>query len=65
MVEIKEIHPYDGHDDWILHYAEDENGTRYLMEQIETGIEYGVAVDIYPCPYTYRATDKKDEDINI
>ena len=28
----------------------------YTLLQLETGIEYGMAVDIYPCMYTYEET---------
>ena len=42
--------------DLIKHWAEDENGVKYLMLQNETGAIYAEAVDIYPCPYTYTQT---------
>lgn len=28
----------------------------YTLLQVETGIEYGMAVDVYPCQYTYEET---------
>lgn len=46
----------------IKHYAEDENGKKYYILQNETGIEYAEAIDIYPCRYTYQATEKLIED---
>lgn len=61
IITLKEIHPYEGHSDWILHYAEDQNGKRYYILQVETGIEYDEAVDLYPCRYTYKATNKPIE----
>lgn len=45
-----------------MHYAEDEFGKRYYIEQIETGIEYAEAVDVVPCRYNYIATNKMIED---
>lgn len=63
MVEIKTEYPFQKADSTfdyglIKHWAEDENGKRYIMKQVETGAEYGEAVDVYPCPYTYEVTDK-------
>lgn len=46
----------------IRHYAEDENGVKYYIKQVETGIEYDEAIDVIPCRYTYVATNKKIED---
>ena len=72
MVELKTEYPFirdDGTADngLIKHWAEDEKGIRYIIRQIETGVEYGDAVDIFPCPYTYEVTDKLEqtEDNNI
>lgn len=48
----------------IKHYAEDENGNKYYIKQVETDIEYSEAVDVYPCRYTYIATDKKVDSEN-
>ena len=39
--------------DLIKHYSDQG----FVMRQIETGIEYGEAVDVYPCQYTYEETD--------
>lgn len=66
MVELKEEYPYKDwngvlKDNLIRHYAEDKDGVRYYIIQIETGIEYTEAVDLYPCRYTYKVTDKKIE----
>ena len=44
------------------HYAEDENGKKYYIVQVETGAEYSEVVDVAPCQYTYRATDKVVEE---
>jgi hypothetical protein len=46
----------------IRHYAEDNQGNKYYIKQVETGIEYAEAVDVIPCKYTYEITEKK---INI
>lgn len=46
----------------IRHYAEDEQGNKYYIKQVETGIEYPEAVDVIPCRYTYVVTDKKIEE---
>lgn len=32
-----------------------------LIKQVETGILYASAVDVYPCRYTYEETDKPIE----
>lgn len=62
MVEIKTEYPLilDGVErkDLIKHYAVDENGIRYLMTQGETGHKYAEAVDLYPCKYSYTATEE-------
>lgn len=42
----------------IKHYAEDEQGNKYYIKQIETEIEYREAVDTLPCIYSYVVTDK-------
>lgn len=52
-------------DKFIKHYAEDEQGVRYYIRQVETGAEYDEAVDILPCRYTYVVTDKRVEEENI
>jgi hypothetical protein len=43
---------------FIKHYAEDEQGFKYYIKQVETGAEYDEAIDILPCRYTYVATKK-------
>lgn len=52
-------------DKFIKHYAEDAQGVRYYIKQVETGAEYDEAVDILPCRYTYVVTDKRVEEENI
>lgn len=49
-------------DKFIKHYAEDEQGNKYYIKQIETDVEYAEAVDILPCRYSYVATDKQIEE---
>lgn len=66
MIEIKTQYPFieeDGSENanLVKHYAEDENGDRYYIQQVQTGIEYEEAIDIYPCRYVYVTTDKKVE----
>lgn len=39
------------------HYS---NANKYIL-QVETGIEYAEAIDIMPCPFTYKETDKEIE----
>ena len=45
-------------EDRVRHYS-DKN---MKIRQIETGIVYDDAVDIYPCPYTYEETDEPIDD---
>lgn len=47
---------------FIKHYAQDEQGVKYYIKQVETGVEYSEAVDIIPCRYIYVVTDKKIEE---
>ena len=68
MIELKLQRPFiddNGkvYDHLERHYAEDENGVRYKIKQIETGIIYDEAVDLYPCKYTYVATDALIEEL--
>ena len=43
---------------FIKHYAEDGQGVKYYIKQVETGVEYSEAVDVLPCRYSYVVTDK-------
>lgn len=43
------------------HYAEDENGVKYYILQLPTCVEYAEAIDVVPCRYTYKVTDKPVE----
>ena len=65
MIKVKTQHPYiDGEterENLVLTYAEDENGKRYKVLQVETGVKYDEAVDVYPCPYTYKTTKEPVE----
>lgn len=68
MVELKTQYPYvdesgKEYPNLVKHYAEDENGEKYYIRQVETGIEYNEAVDVYPCRYIYFATDKQIEKV--
>lgn len=60
MIELK-IEVLDN--DLIKHYAEDSEGNKYYIKQVETGIEYAEAIDVIPCKYVYIATDKKIEEV--
>lgn len=67
MVELKLQNPYIDENGRVRenlekHYAEDENGNKYYIRQVETGVEYAEAVDVVPCRYTYVATDKVVEE---
>ena len=63
---IIEQYPYideygTARDNLIRHYSDDE--TKNLL-QVETGIVYEDAVDVYPCRYTYKEVDKPAEEEN-
>ena len=47
---------------FIKHYAEDEQGVKYYIKQVETSVEYSEAVDIIPCRYSYVVTEKVVQD---
>ncbi len=38
----------------IRHYSDESK----MLLQVETGLEYAEAVDVVPCRYTYKETDK-------
>ena len=70
MVELKKQQPYiDGNGNTRAnlekHWAEDENGVKYYIIQVQTGIKYAEAVDVFPCRYTYKTTNEKIEEVNI
>ena len=46
------------HDDMIKHWTDDESKT---LLQVETGATYDIAIDLYPCRYTYEEIDKPEE----
>ena len=51
MIELKIQYPFiddegNAHFDLIKTYAEDEKGILYNIKQLETGVEYGSAVDV-------------------
>lgn len=41
----------------IRHYSD----AGMLILQVETGVKYGEAIDIYPCQFTYEETNELDE----
>ena len=62
-MEIKTQYPYVdefgvSHPNLIKHWV--ENGK---MLQVETGNVYDVAIDIYPCKYTYVIYEETDLDV--
>lgn len=72
MVELKYQYPYvddqgKEHRNLIKIYAEDLEGNKYKVKQVNTGNEYEEAIDVvgynekhnkyYPLYYTYIATD--------
>lgn len=72
MIELKYQYPYvdeqgTEHHNLIKTYAEDLEGNKYKVKQINTGHEYGEAIDVvgydkknnkyYPLYYTYIATE--------
>lgn len=68
MIKLKLQRPLVDEDGKIIehlerHYAEDENGIRYKILQVETGIIYDDAVDYIPCKYTYEITEEKVEEV--
>lgn len=57
-MELKKQYPYVDefgvtYPNLIKHWVEDENGNLGKLLQIETGIVYDIAVDVYPCKYNY------------
>jgi hypothetical protein len=36
-----------------------------MIRQIETGDEYSEAVDLVPCPYTYKETDTPINEVEV
>lgn len=53
--------PCPGHEDSLIKTYSDQD---VKIRQIETGVLYGEAVDIFPCPYTYEETDIPIETID-
>ena len=48
------------HENLIRHYTDDPEHKTLL--QVETGVEYDDAVDLYPCAFTYEEIDKPIEE---
>lgn len=42
------------HENLVKHYSDED----ILILQVETGVKYSDAVDVYPCRYTYKETDE-------
>ena len=63
MIELKLQRPFKDENGKVYehlekHYAEDENGVKYKVKQVETDKPFDEAVDLYPCKYTYTATEE-------
>ena len=52
---IKIEHPYNDNESLIKHYSDEGN---YIIQK-ETGRKYRIAIDAYPCRYTYSETCEK------
>lgn len=39
----------------LIKHCSDEG---FMIKQVETGLMYSEAVDVYPCRYTYEETDE-------
>lgn len=68
MIELKLQRPFIDENGKIYghlerHYAEDENGVKYKIKQIETDVIYDEAIDLYPCKYTYEITNDTVEEV--
>lgn len=50
---------------FIRHYAEDNNGVKHKIKQVETGVVYDEAVDLIPCKYNYVETIDKIEELVV
>lgn len=55
---VQTEYPYNNNNDLIRHYSDDNR----TVIQVETGNEYGEAIDSYPCRYTYVEGDPVDDD---
>ena len=52
-------YPYHGNARLIRTYTDDPDK---VLQQVETGRVYDEAIDVYPCRFTYRETEKTDEE---
>lgn len=62
MINLMVEYPFvnlkgDLNDNLIKHYAKDDEGKLYYIKQVQTGVIFEQAVDIYPCSYSYEATN--------
>ena len=62
---VKEQYPYvdkNGieHDALVKHYS----SAGKILLQVETGIKYPEAIDVYPCRYTYKETEEQINETN-
>ena len=50
---VVEEYPYDNNENLVRHYSD----AGFTIIQNETGEEYGEAIDLYPCKYTYSESE--------
>lgn len=60
------LHEAQYSENLIRHWANesesaDDTEASYKILQVETGVEYGEAIDLIPCAYTYQTTEKTIE----
>ena len=54
-------HPWEGNANLICHSSDSGK----MIEQVETGVLYAEAVDVYPPRFTYRETEQDIEQEEI
>lgn len=52
---LKTQHPYAGNENLIKTYSDEG----YYLIQNETGRRYRIAIDVYPCRFTYTESTEK------
>lgn len=52
---VKTEYPYNNNENLVKTYSDEGN---YIVQN-ETGRKYSIAVDAYPCRYTYSETEEK------
>ena len=67
-MEIKTQYPYIdefgvSHSNLIKRWVENENGELGKILQVETGNVYDIAIDVFPCKYTYAIYYENTENL--